>query len=350
MLNKSSLVHLEFREASCKKRESLRTLPPTPTGCHSIWFSLAWFTLVPCVNLWLTHFVHIVTSPLKLSRCPLQRSHSLQGVESGVTSEACLANGYRAMANMMCKKSYRTIHFLRFWINPSVSCLLSFHLRETQTDLAPNCLSLWRFWENWCKHSSFQKKTCNTMLIFDPPTFLLIRFFFVNMAVLLKGTLQFNAIFSTLSFCWPLFWKTLFILTLFFKSLCVLKLFFSSELSSLYCKTTFCLSYDSSFYSKRGRFWPATSPTNGWLSQRLICKAMKCTCKAKHWNPQKGKETQSRTKQRITKEWNAMQCRGKQCKQKQKATKPKQNKTSQSISKESKAIKLQCTESNPPGD
>jgi len=38
------------------------------------------------------------------------------------------------------------------------------------------------------------------MLIFDPPTFLLIRFFFVNMAVLLKGTLRFNAIFSTLSF------------------------------------------------------------------------------------------------------------------------------------------------------
>lgn len=158
-----------------QQRESLRTLPPTPAGCHSIWFSLAWFTLVLCANLWLTHFVH---SPLKLSRCPLQRSHSLKGgVESGVTSEACLANGYRAMANMMCKKSCQTIHFPRFWINPSVCCLLSFHLRETQTDLAPNCLSCEDCGKIGASTLLF-KNLCNTMLIFDPPTFLLIRFFF----------------------------------------------------------------------------------------------------------------------------------------------------------------------------
>lgn len=58
------------------------------------------------LDLILTCLIHIrsvcqslthTLRPLKLSRCPLQRSHSLQGVESGVTSEACLANGYRAM-------------------------------------------------------------------------------------------------------------------------------------------------------------------------------------------------------------------------------------------------------------
>ena len=193
---KSSLVHLEFREASCNSM-SLSELLTTP-------YRLPFYLILTC----LIHTRSVCKSLTHTLRTLSFKTFTLPAAKKPFAARRC-----RERRNIRSLLSQRLPGHVKYdvqkvlsdhppstFLNQSV-CLLLPPLVSPAGNPNRSSPKLFVLSRLGASASTLLFKTiCNTMLLFDPPTLLLIRFFFVNTAVLLKGIFRFNAIFSTLSF------------------------------------------------------------------------------------------------------------------------------------------------------